>query len=108
MMYDEFTLTEQHVKLLRRMNVSWGREEFGAPEIDPKRPYGNSNVYGDMARILGIPADGDGEFEPRLINLMDRLHQQTKVALQIVLVTGSFAPGVYRAPRYTSLWELAA
>lgn len=108
-MFDEFELTEEHIKLLRHMNVSWGREEFGAPEIDPKRPYGNGDVYSDIARILwDIDARPDDIYEPRLVNLMGRLHQQTRIALQIVLATGSFTPGRYRAPKYTNRWEPAA
>ncbi len=33
-----FRLTESHLKLLRRANVSWCGDEHGAPQIDPKRP----------------------------------------------------------------------
>lgn len=49
-----FTVTDDHLKLLRRASVGWSDCEFGAPEIDPKRPYGNSNVLGDIAEILGL------------------------------------------------------
>ena len=48
-----FELTEEHIKLLRQMCVSWDDCEFGAPAIDCKRPYGNSDVYSDIAKILG-------------------------------------------------------
>jgi hypothetical protein len=41
-----FKLTDEHLKLLRRFNVGWQDSESGAPEIDPKRPYGNSAVPG--------------------------------------------------------------
>ena len=38
----KFTVTEKPLKLMRRMNVSYGNYcEFGAPEIDPKHPYLN-------------------------------------------------------------------
>jgi hypothetical protein len=49
----EFTVTEDHLKLLRRAYIGWDDCEFGAPGIDPKRPYGNSDVIGDIAEILG-------------------------------------------------------
>ena len=54
------------VRLLRRAHVTWMDAEFGAPEIDCKRPYGSSGVYSDIAEILGIPEDdwSDGEFNP--------------------------------------------
>ena len=40
----EFTLTVDHITLLNNMWVDWSDVEYGAPEIDPKRPYGNSDV----------------------------------------------------------------
>jgi hypothetical protein len=51
----EFTVTDEHLRLLRRAHVFWDEAEFGAPSIDPKRPYGNSDVRGDMAEILDVP-----------------------------------------------------
>jgi hypothetical protein len=95
----EFTVTDDHLRLLRRASVHWHEAEFGAPSIDPKHPYGNSNVFGDIAEILGIPeidrADGDlnlsVEDEWRFL----RLHVETAVALQIALETGEFRPGHY-------------
>lgn len=43
--------------------------EFGAPEVDPKRPYGNSNVYLYLAEILGIEpgVDEDGNTSSRTL-----------------------------------------
>jgi hypothetical protein len=38
-----FTVTDDHLRLLRRACVSWDQAEFGAPEVDCKRPYGSSN-----------------------------------------------------------------
>ena len=59
-----FTLTEDHVKLLRRSNVNYsGHCEWGYVGLDCKRPFGNGDLVGDMAKILGIepvPTD-DGE-----------------------------------------------
>ena len=48
-------MKEEHLKLLKEMYVGWNECEFGAPEIDPKRPYGDSDVYEDMNKILGLP-----------------------------------------------------
>jgi Resolvase, N terminal domain len=50
-----FAITDEHLRLLRRACVMWFDAEFGAPAIDPKRPYGNSIVYADMAEILRSP-----------------------------------------------------
>ena len=103
----EFSLTEDHIKLLRQMEVGWQRDEFGAPEIDPKRPYGNSQVYYDIAEHLGrdIPEEPK-EFSDEEKAEMFKLHRETETALQIVLRTGNFAPGVYVADRYMQGWKL--
>lgn len=54
-----FTVTSEHLKLLRRANITWDSREFSAPAIDCKRPYGNSSVYSDIAEILGIKPSND-------------------------------------------------
>lgn len=48
----DFYITDDHIKLLKRMYVTWYDCEYGAPCVDPKRPYGNSDVEGDICEIL--------------------------------------------------------
>jgi hypothetical protein len=95
----EFTVTDEHLRLLRRACVFWEEGEFGAPSIDSKRPYGNSNVYGDIAEILGVPDSdwADEELNPSLDAEWRflRLHVETAIALQIALATGEFRTGRY-------------
>jgi hypothetical protein len=61
------------------MYITWDDCEFGAPACDCKRPYGNSDVYGDMAEILGLNLyrnsnDGyDREIEYCLSNCIESL-----------------------------------
>lgn len=91
-----FELTADHVKLLRAAFVRWEDCETGAPAIDCKRPYGNSYVPADVAEELSWDVIDDSghlsrEDEARALEL----HKQTETALQIVLSTGSFEPGVY-------------
>ena len=96
-------------KLLRNMKVSWDDCEFGAPSIDCKRPYGNSDVYKDISKILeikGIIVDGEEVFSQAQIDLMDKLHKETETALQIVLKIGEFRPGEYVADEYRDDWKL--
>lgn len=102
---DTFEVTAEHVKLLRAANVSWDRCEFGAPAIDCKRPYGNSNAFGDIAEILGIEPDGNEEFSLEQEIYMDRVHKGTKTALQIFLATGEMRAGHYVAPKYSNEWK---
>lgn len=104
-----FEMTMEHVSLLRRMYVGWNSAEYGAPEVDPKRPYGNSDVLDDIAKILGIEgfvdANNERHFSAKEVALMERLHTETMTALQVVLATGSFAPGVYEADPYKINWQ---
>jgi hypothetical protein len=79
-------ITNMHLKLLSNAYVGWQDCESGAPEINPKRPYGNSFVAGDVARILQIPIhdEGDGMTERQQEEMLT-YHLQTKEALQFVL-----------------------
>ena len=104
-----FELKEEHIKLLRKMCVGWDDCEFGAPSIDCKRPYGNSDVYNDIAKILeieGTIVDDREVFSQEQINLMNEVHKETETALQIVLIIGEFRPGEYIADGYLDNWKL--
>jgi hypothetical protein len=111
----EFALTESHIKLARAMYVAWQDCETGAPEIDPKRPYGNSGewtIAADIAAIIGAPwpdeeAIGEDEYERQCETLVPRMlaiHREMTTALQIILGNAGNAsePGNYRniAERY--------
>lgn len=108
---NEFILTENHILLLR---ASWVNErlsevEYGAAEIDPKRPYGNSDVESDIARILGYEFIDQEYLRNSDRELCRLLHAETPLALQIVLSTGSFQPGVYhRTTSYGKDWKLVS
>jgi hypothetical protein len=105
---DEFTVTDEHLKLLRRAYVGWDDCEFGAPAIDCKRPYGNSDVVGDMAEILGVQGDEYGEVSDADAERLTRLHRETQTVLRIALTTGEFRAGRYvRSDKYSSDWKLA-
>lgn len=127
----QFEIKPEHLKLLQQMVVDYDEEcEFGAPIIDPKRPYGNSAVYQDMLEILGLKEIKEGiyEFElngrkwllkgedkyniylegadeEELIKELDKLHRETETALQICLSTQSFETGIFEAEEYSSEWK---
>lgn len=103
--YDWFELKPDHIRLIRRMNVGYNADtEFGAPEIDPKRPYGNSDVFNDIGEILGIGAKGgdhtDPEYTEEQCAEFLAIHKETATALQVVLSSGSFEPGMYYSKKY--------
>lgn len=95
-----FMVTKYHLMLLRQMNIGWQDAEFGAPEVDPKRPYGNSDVLDDMREILNDYAKGLSD------SFLKNLHKETEMALQIALSTGTFKPGTYESEMYSSKWKL--
>jgi hypothetical protein len=109
----EFTVTEDHLRLLRRAWVDWDDGEgYGAPGINPKRPYGSSYVEGDIAEILDAPDEDwiweDGQkasVTPEAEERLTRLHVETMAALQIVLATGEFRPGRYRRTGWPIDWQ---
>ena len=107
----EFTITEDHLKLIRNFYIDYDDWcEFGAPRIDPKRPYGNSYVYGDINEILGNRYKEDEEegygFSDEDSAEMLRLHRETTMALQIAICVGRFESGTYQRPNsYTNDWK---
>ena len=96
---ETFEITEDHLKLLKNMFVNWWNCEFGAPAIDCKRPYGNGDVERDIARILGWKIeedeDGDVELSNDQLKIANKLHEETKTALQICLSAQTFEVGNY-------------
>lgn len=108
-----FDLTEDHMKLLDRMYIGYDDwTEFGAPEVDPKRPYGNSDVYDDIAEILGLEIGedqwGDREFTDAQIEYMNKRHREMETVLQILVRNAreGIWPGKYVTPeQYSSNWS---
>ena len=100
--FRKFILSEDHLKLLRAACVGWQDWETGAPEIDPKRPYGNSGVAEDVCRILGWPRPYEAETDEA--EALDAralaFHRETETALQIVLVCGPIAGNYRRTDEY--------
>ncbi|QEM41485.1 hypothetical protein SEA_FORZA_16 [Gordonia phage Forza] len=98
-----FEVTEDHIKLAKRTYFSYDEWcEFGGPVVDPKRPYGNSSVYEDMAEILGVPMEEDAWGDPILPSGMkerlDKLHHEMEHFFQILAVycTEGVRPGRYK------------
>lgn len=103
---ERFEVTADHLKLLRQMRVGWQDCEFGAPEIDPKRPYGNGDVLNDVAYIVFGHEGYDPEVDEADEERLHRLHRDTETVLQIVLSTGTMEPGIYElTARYSSKWK---
>lgn len=100
----KFTVKPEHGLLLGRMIVRWEDGEFGAPAIDSKRPYGNSDVIEDMCEILGIEYDEDEGVSASTEAELTALHRETVTALQILLSTGSLEDREYESHDYGTTW----
>lgn len=110
-MADTFTLKQHHLELARNMYINWHDCETGAPEVDPKRPYGY--VPSDVAGILGEPWPDENklfesEYDRQVYEIESRMlsiHREMEIALQILLgMAGEkVVPGVYEniAERYS-------
>lgn len=108
----EFIITQDHLKLLKSMNVDWNGCEYGAPEIDCKRPYGNSNVEDDIAEIIKFPKKGNYDYgeedwKDEAKEKLYFLHREMQIVLQIVLIVQKFEVGTYiKKDEYdNSSWE---
>ena len=97
----EFEITEQHLKLIRNQNVKFAiHGEYGAAWVDPKRPYGNSDAYNDILKILDMQGDideDDGSLScsPELSRKLFLLHVETTIVLQICMALLTFETGLY-------------
>jgi hypothetical protein len=110
MTFKRFKVTKNHIKLLKRMYVSWDDCEFGAPCIDPKRPYGNSSVTNDIHEILtgesiGCTNSKRDELTQKEDENYYKLHQEMQTVLQILLVNLKIKPGIYEADEYSINWK---
>ena len=98
----QFTLTSDHVKLLRAVKIAWNSSDYGGPSFNTQRPYGGVHVYSNMLDILGIPSE---ERKPSDTVWLEDLHRSMAVALQVVLRTGKFKPTTYRANKFSQDWK---
>lgn len=96
-----FQLRWEHLELMKHSYMSWNESEFGAPTIDPKRPYGNGDVVTDIWEIISKKTTEGPSVRECL-----GLHREMDTALQIVLVTQSFDVGQYVKDKYWNNWRL--
>lgn len=106
-----FTVTEDHLKLLKRLCFRYDDYvEFGAPAVDPKRPYGNSSVYEDLGEILDWePADEDRwgykSYSDIQRERLLKLHKSMVTVLEILVTNNGVEVGEYETSRYGSVWR---
>lgn len=106
----QFTLTEDHLTLLQRARWLWnGDYGFGAVSIDGKYPFIDCGLVDNVCTILGwdyVDEDEDEAGAQEQAVKVKALYEELLEALEIVLHTRSFVPGVYqRAESRDARWE---
>lgn len=123
-----YKLTEEQVLLIRQMHINMddgsclGYE--GGPCVNSKRPFGNSNVEYDVYEIIDprpydVMTDEDGiayneeenedafeDFQDMQREIYERWYPTLPGALQVILSSGSFEPGIYSCNKYCSNYRL--
>lgn len=97
----EFILKPEHVKLLRHAKIEWNDTDYGGAAFNAARPYGSQQLFASMATVLEIPYERTQVFYDNLT----QLHQETAVALQVILKTGKFKATTYRCDKFTQDWR---
>ena len=106
-----FTLTDEHLCLLKNAEIRWQNIEMGAPGIDSKRPYGGGQVDEDVCGVLGWEMPDEEDEPDDYEEVMERaleVHEETLSAMQILLTLNGAEPGKYcrRACKYNpGPWE---
>ncbi|MHC9291906.1 hypothetical protein ACRCUN_05530 [Mycobacterium sp. LTG2003] len=80
-----FEITSKHISVLRQMRFGWDGAERGAPMLDPKRPYGRTDLLAQLSEVFG--SDDAHELACR--------HVEMFYVLARVLKHGELAPGRY-------------
>ncbi len=103
----EFNVSEDHFKLLKGMDWDWWDCEFGSPTVDCECPYGSSDVYEDIAKILNIPFGlvDDEWYTDDQLEYMDKRHRETETYLQILFYFGEIPSGRYKRKSKRENWE---
>jgi hypothetical protein len=107
----KFELKTEHIKLVRQLNIIKVLEK---PAIDGDRLFGDEDIYPDIDLILNgktkdVEADTGLDNEYSLYTDVEKadmniLISELKDALDIILFTGSFEPGIYIRRSYERNW----
>ena len=121
-----FAVTEDHIRLIQRLYFHYENDVYdtGAPAVGQKRPYGNSDVLGDVAETVRMKpeehdeewGDMDDESRQEIVGTEEendylifseiqkkellKIHKEVTIALQICSSNLSFKPGRYRKDGY--------
>ena len=104
-------ITQEHLKLVKMLWFSWDKCEFGSPEVDCKRPFGNSDVFNDIFKILDVKPEqfnsdyGEYEYSEKQKQYVYRLYCQLKDVLEICCRNLEFKCGQFKREEIYLDWE---
>lgn len=95
-----FALKDEHIQLITKFYIQEGYAEACPPEVNQKRPWGDSDHLYSMAEILQLLPQTDDPSEDfyddeQLQYELEELYSELVDALQIVLSCKTFEPGIY-------------
>lgn len=110
-----FEIKKEHLRLLKRMCWGWQDCEYGAPEVSPKRPYGNSSVLEDIKEIVHpegeLPmtpcphCEEEIKTYPHNDTYYEKLHSDMETVLGIISYTQKVEEGIYKTQTdYSDDW----
>ena len=105
-------IKNEHIKLLKSLCVEWNSEYYlGAPAVNIKRPYGNSDIIEDIARIIGLElfedAGGDVHLSKEQERSCIKLHKEMEHILQIVCFNNGVKDGqIWERENKWDDWEM--
>lgn len=106
-----FVLTKEHVILLRNSWIDDLVTIDSAARLDQKRPYGTKSIIMSAAELLDVKTIETYEGEEVISRAdgerVEKIHNETGVALQVILSSGSFKLGLYQTSgQYVKDWRL--
>lgn len=82
---NKITIKPEHILLLKEISINWQDSEYGAPEVNPKRPYGNSSGSADVCRVLGWVKNPDyNEWSKSQLANARALHEEMLYVLKVL------------------------
>ncbi|HNB52266.1 MAG TPA: hypothetical protein PK530_10005, partial [Anaerolineales bacterium] len=104
-----FTVTPTHLAMLKRLSFhhDWGDYYLGGAYVSHRRPYGNSDIYGDIAELAGLPQpdwdEGEDWAETQIQQMLGLHYDMTQVLnLAVEMYPEPLTPGLYA--RKSPIW----
>ena len=96
-----FKLKPEHIKALKRLNIKSFVENVDSVNIclDAKRPFGNSDVFGDVFDFLGINLHRiDEDKQSAVYEKAMMFLAELPIAYKVIMHHMTFEPGYYELP----------